>query len=859
MAKNTTDFQKLKPAGMKVSYTQQELIEFSKCMKDPLYFMENHMYIQHPTRGRQPFTAYEFQRDLVKTYWQYKNTVAMIPRQSGKALSLDTPIPTPSGWTTMGDIKVGDQILGATGKPTTVTFATEIMYDRKCYQVKFDNGEIVVADAEHLWEVTSSYWSKKRQTRTTEEIWEYLFSNPQENRRMYIETGEAVELPEQELLIKPYTLGVWLGDGNSYDGRYTQSVIDDEEISQFIQVDGYTLSKPRINSTNSHIRTIYGIRPLLRQLGVLKNKHIPQSYLRGSIQQRLELLQGLMDTDGSIDPGGHCEFYQKNETLILQVRELLSSLGIKSRHRKKTVNGQIYNILVFTTNTFDVVRLNRKLTRLHKAHNHPKNTRLYITDIIPVESVPVRCIQVSDERHLFLCGKTMVPTHNTTTAAGYLLWYAMFHDDVTVLIAANKFKAASEIMMRIKYAYEEMPNTIRCGVVEYNVTSIRFDNGSRIVATTTTPDSGRGMSISLLYLDEFAFVKPRVASEFWTAMSPTLATGGKCIITSTPASDEDMFAQIWLGAINTIDERGNERPDGIGVNGFKSFSAHYSDVPGRDDEWAETERAKIGAEKFQREYECIFAGEESTLISSMALQRMRGVDPIYRTADVRWYEKPAAGKTYLVSLDPSQGVGKDYAAIEVWSLPDMVQVAEWTSNRTPIPQQVRILQNTIAKIHEDCKKAGQKGEPEIYYTFENNTMGEAALQTILDIGEENFQGQLLNEPRKTGMVRIRRGLNTNGRTKAAACAKLKSLIESNKLHIRSKMLVKQLKFFVATGDGFKAKTGEHDDCVMSTILCVRLMQMVTNWDDRVGELMRDVFDDTEGEARDPLPFSIMIN
>ena len=213
----------------------------------------------------------------------------------------------------------------------------------------------------------------------------------------------------------------------------------------------------------------------------------------------------------------------------------------------------------------------------------------------------------------------MIPRQSgkTTTAAGYLLWYAMYNDDVTVLIAANKFKAANEIMMRIKYAYEEMPDHIRAGVSEYNVTSIRFDNGSRIVATTTTPDSGRGMSISLLYLDEFAYVRPRVAVEFWTAMAPTLATGGKCIITSTPASDEDTFAELWFGATSTIDEDGNEVPGGLGVNGFKGFSAHYSDVPGRDDAWAAVERAKIGDERFLREYECKFAGEESTLINSM--------------------------------------------------------------------------------------------------------------------------------------------------------------------------------------------------------------------------------------------------
>ena len=117
----------------------------------------------------------------------------------------------------------------------------------------------------------------------------------------------------------------------------------------------------------------------------------------------------------------------------------------------------------------------------------------------------------------------------------------------------------------------------------------------------------------------------------------------------------------------------------------------------------------------------------------------------------------------------------------------------------------------------------------------------------------------MNETRRTGLVRYRKGLNTNGRSKATACSKLKSLVESNRLQIKSKVLIKQLKFFVARGDGFAAKQGEHDDCVMSTILCIRMMQMVTNWDDKVGELMKDVFDNEEGQYRDPLPFSVMIN
>lgn len=456
----------------------------------------------------------------------------------------------------------------------------------------------------------------------------------------------------------------------------------------------------------------------------------------------------------------------------------------------------------------------------------------------------------------------MIPRQSgkTTSAAGFLLHYAFFNSDVTILIAANKFKAANEIMLRIKYAYEEMPNFIRPGVSEYNVTSIRFDNGSRILATTTTPDSGRGLSISLLYLDEFAFVKPKMATEFWSAMAPTLATGGKCIITSTPQSDEDMFAEIWRNATTTVDADGNDMPDGTGINGFKAYKAHYSDVPGRDEEWAAQERAKIGIEKFQREYECVFAGEESTLISSLTLQRLRGIDPVYKTAgDIRWYDTIKSDRTYLVSLDPSAGVHRDFAAIEVWSLPDMLQVAEWTSNKTSIPNQVRNLQTIVNQIYNECKKLGSRTEPDIYFTIENNSWGEAALQSIGDIGEENFYGQMLHEPKRQGLVRFRKGLNTNNRTKASACAKLKSLVESDRLKINSKLLVRQLKFFVAKGDSFAAKSGENDDCVMSTLLCVRMMQIITNWDDKVGEMMKDVFDGEQSDYRDPLPFSVVIS
>jgi len=442
----------------------------------------------------------------------------------------------------------------------------------------------------------------------------------------------------------------------------------------------------------------------------------------------------------------------------------------------------------------------------------------------------------------------------TTSAAGFLLWFAMFQSDQTILIAANKFRAATEIMDRVKYAYEELPDWLRAGIVQYNVQDIKFDNGSRIKATTTTPDSGRGMSISLLILDEFGFVPPRIARDFWVAISPTLATGGKCIITSTPNSDEDQFAEIWFGANKKFDEYGNEYPNGIGENGFMPFIARYNEVPGRDEEWAIKERNKIGSEKFAREYNCEFITAEETLINGVTLLKLQGIEPKFKTNEVRWYDDIKPNKTYLVGLDPSAGVGKDPAAIEVFSLPDMKQVAEWTHNRTSISNQVKILQNIVNFIHTEMRKfPEQNSEPEIYYTVENNSWGEAALMTIRDIGEDRFNGIFLSEPKKKGVVN-RKGFNTNGRSKSTSCTKLKSLIELEKLQVYSKPLVRQLKFFVSKGDGFAAKVGENDDCVMATLLCIRMMQVVTTWDENIDRLMKDDFDDI-GED-DPMPISL---
>ena len=215
--------------------------------------------------------------------------------------------------------------------------------------------------------------------------------------------------------------------------------------------------------------------------------------------------------------------------------------------------------------------------------------------------------------HNYRYSISLVPRQSgkSTSAAGYLLWYAMFVPDSTILIAAHKYSGAQEIMQRIRYAYENCPDHIKAGVTTYNKGSLDFENGSRIVSATTTENTGRGMSISLLYLDEFAFVRPSIAELFWTSITPTLSTGGKAIITSTPNSDEDQFALIWKGANKCLDEYGNKTE--LGVNGFKSYRAYWNEQPGRDEKWAAEMQAQLGEERFRREIGCFSSNTSMTL------------------------------------------------------------------------------------------------------------------------------------------------------------------------------------------------------------------------------------------------------
>ena len=380
----------------------------------------------------EPFVLHPGEFVLGSTFESVSLPDDLAGRLEGKALALDTPIPTPTGWRTMGDLRIGDSVFGADGMPCTVVAATEVMLGRPCYEVLFSDGQTIVADAAHLWVTRTKAARKHRHGATaavtTAQITGSLRAGDEVNH--HVALAAPVQYPVADLPVDPYVLGIWLADGTSTKAEVTCGR-GDEQVLDEIQAAGYAVW-PANNRIAYRIggsgrgqtgRTRDGLgrysadgslSSTLRAIGVMDNKHVPTVYLQSAPEQRLALLQGLMDSDGHIDNHGRCEFVSIRESLSDSVVELAASLGLRPVKRKKTVmfggieHGVAYQVKF--TPWMPVFRLSRKLARLKTGGHRHRG----IMDVQPVSTRPVRCIQVSAPDGMFLAGRTFIPTHNSS-------------------------------------------------------------------------------------------------------------------------------------------------------------------------------------------------------------------------------------------------------------------------------------------------------------------------------------------------------------------------------------------------------------------------------------------------------------
>jgi len=449
----------------------------------------------------------------------------------GKALALDTPLATPHGWTTMAEVAAGDQLMGADGRPVTVTATSEIMLGRPCYEVEFSDGSVIVADGSHQWltHTRSSRRSARHAAaiRTTEELAATLRCPTADGRLNHSITNCApLQLPERELLVPPYALGVWLGDGTSDSASFTSA---DPEIAVHIESEGllappipkvarrYGLRLPpeepmaerecvvcgaAFRPRTSEVRTCgqscggkarfvstpvppptcrdcggpscglvrcqachsrHGtVQARLRTLGVLGDKHIPAAYLRASEAQRRSLLAGLLDTDGTVNRTGSVQFTGTNERLVRDVYELIVSLGYRCSITIRRVKGRTERSSTAFTITFspcdEVFRLHRKQLT-HKQRRRGTSTvrsgSRFVVDVRPAPSVPVKCVQVDGEDHLYVAGRSMIPTHNSTLALDFARSCSVRHGLTSVIFSLEMSR--TEIVMRLLSAEAGIP------------------------------------------------------------------------------------------------------------------------------------------------------------------------------------------------------------------------------------------------------------------------------------------------------------------------------------------------------------------------------------------------------------------
>ena len=393
------------------------------------------------------------------------------PAQSGKALPLDTPIATPTGWTTMGALEPGDVVFGADGKQRRVVFATPTMHDHVCYKITFDDGTSIVADADHRWAV-ADLLAENDKVLTTGQIAETYTFGKKKRSRYAIPVAEHLDLPDKDLPLDPYVLGAWLGDGHSYHSQLTLHR-DEMEIVDRIRRAGHVADVYPVDGANSvTVKVDHGLkgpntlRSRLEAAGVLghpglegSRKRVPIEYLRSSRAQRLEVLRGLMDTDGYIEKGGVCEITSTRWRLAESIVELLVSLGYKVRckeigtscvYKGEKVRGTTYRITFVPKPGEPVFHLDRKrdMACERMKMSRPSYTgRRFIVDVQEVPSVPVRCIQVDAPDHLFLAGTQMVPTHNTELLLNWV-GYSVVVDPMDMLVFAPTQAAARDFSER---------------------------------------------------------------------------------------------------------------------------------------------------------------------------------------------------------------------------------------------------------------------------------------------------------------------------------------------------------------------------------------------------------------------------
>jgi hypothetical protein len=406
-------------------------------------------------------------------------------------------------------------------------------------------------------------------------------------------------------------------------------------------------------------------------------------------------------------------------------------------------------------------------------------------------------VQTFHDNRFTIC-KLPRQSGKSTIIIAYLLHYVLFNPNVNVAILANKSSTARDILGRLQLGYEHLPKWLQQGVISWNKGSLDLENGSSILAASTSASAIRGGSYNIIFLDEFAYVPSTLAEEFFSSVYPTISSGKstKVMIVSTPHG-MNQFYKLWTDAES-------------GKNDYIPIEVHWSEVPGRDDVWKEETIRNTSQSQFNSEFECEFLGSIDTLIAPHKLKQMPYVDPEQSHADLDIFERPDPKKTYFLTADVSRGTSQDYSAflvLDVSQMPYRV-VAKYRNNEIKpllFPQKIY----EVAKAYNNC-----------FVLVEVNDIGEQVANALqFDLEYDNLvmasmrgrAGQILGAGFSGGKAQL--GVRTTKAVKKVGCSNLKQMIESNKLLIPDYDIVSELSTFIVKGSSWSADEGCTDDLV----------------------------------------------
>ncbi len=401
-------------------------------------------------------------------------------------------------------------------------------------------------------------------------------------------------------------------------------------------------------------------------------------------------------------------------------------------------------------------------------------------------------------------------TGKSTTCVSYLLHYALFNDSVNIGILANKASTARELLGRLATAYENLPKWMQQGILVWNKGNIELENGSKILAASTSASAVRGMSFNILFLDEFAFVPNHIADSFFASVYPTITSGKntKVIIVSTPHG-MNHFYRLWHDAEKN-------------KNDYVPTDVHWSEVPGRDDVWKEQTIANTSEQQFKIEFECEFLGSVDTLIAPSKLRALVYDNPIASNAGLDVYEDPARNHDYVMTVDVARGVGEDYSAfvvVDITEFPHKV-VSKYRNNEI----KPMLFPNIIYEVAKKYNSA--------FILCEVNDIGDQ-VASILQYDLE-YQNLLMCSMRgRAGQVvgqgfsgkKTQLGVKMSKTVKKVGSLNLKTMIEENKVIFKDYEIISELTTFISKSNSFEAEEGCNDDLAMCLVIYAWLVQM----------------------------------